>query len=128
MKNVTCLCVLLFCFCRIGLAADGAEDRDGTLHCVVTDFAGAVVPNASIKIEHWETSKGVHVLKEDSSAMTDQYGRYSIALKPGTYDVFLSFLVFSPVAKKVKIESGKPTEISPKLEIDPLARTAILER
>jgi hypothetical protein len=36
--------------------------------------------------------------------------------------VFVSFSIFSPIAKKVKIEGGKPTEFSPKLEMDLLEK------
>jgi hypothetical protein len=123
MRNVICFFVLTFYFCAAGSAANGAENTNGTLHIVVMDFSGAVVPNASIRVEHWEMENGAPpALKEDSSARTDQYGSYTITLKPGTYDVFVSFAIFSPVATKVKIEAGKPAEFSPKLQVDPLEK------
>jgi hypothetical protein len=123
MRNVICLFVLTLYFCAAGSTANGAENSNGTLQVVVMDFSGAVVPNASIRIEHWEMENGAPpTLKQDSSARTDQYGSYTITLKPGTYDVFVSFAIFSPVAMKVKIEPGKPAEFSPKLQVDPLEK------
>jgi hypothetical protein len=124
MRNVICFFVLTVCFCGTGSAAKGAEEGNGSLHVVVMDSSGAVIPNASIRVGHWEMVNGAPpTLKEDSSARADQYGSYTITLKPGTYDVFVSFSIFTPVAKKVKIESGKPAEFSPKLEIDPLEKS-----
>jgi hypothetical protein len=123
MRNAIYLSVLTLCLFGTGSAANGAEESSGSLHGVVMDFTGAVIQNASIRVERWEMQNGVPpTLREQLSARTDQYGRYTIALKPGTYDVFISFSIFSPVARKVKIEVGKPAEFSPKLEVDPLEK------
>jgi hypothetical protein len=123
MRSVICFFVLTLYFCAAGSTANGADNSTGTLHVVVMDFSGAVVPNASIRVEHWEMANGAPpTLKQDSSARTDQYGSYTITLKPGTYDVFVSFAIFSPVAAKVKIEAGKPAQFSPKLQVDPLEK------
>jgi hypothetical protein len=50
-------------------------------------------------------------------------GRYSIGLKPGVYDVFFSFPIFSPVAVKVKLEAGKTVDFDTKLKLDHLTNT-----
>ncbi len=127
MRNAICVCALTLCFCYRGSSASGTEDNNGTLHGVVMDFTGAVVPRAVIRVQHWVRENGHFptLKKEDWSARTDQNGSYTVTLKPGIYDVFVSFSpfsIFSPVAKKVKIEAGKPAEFSPKLEVDPLEK------
>jgi hypothetical protein len=106
-------------------AAGPRAASGGTLHGVVMDFTGAAIPNASIRIEHWELGTGIPpILKEDSLVTTGQDGSYAVGLNPGLYDVFVSFSTFSPVAKKVRVEAGKPSEYSPKLQLDPLTKFA----
>lgn len=112
--------LLLCCLLINGVFAFGSEPTDGSLSGVVLDPSGAVVMGVSIRIQHWEIDKSGHpALKEDSLVQSGQDGRYAINLKPGVYDVFTSFPIFSPVAKKVKVDAGKVCDFSPKLKIDP---------
>jgi len=112
--------LLLCCVLINGVFAFAADGSDGSLSGVVMDATGAVVVGAAVRIEHWETGKSGHAaLKEDSLVQSGQDGRYAINLKPGVYDVFISFTIFSPAAKKVKVETGKTFDFSPKLKIDP---------
>lgn len=100
--------LLLCCVLIHGVFAFASDRTDGSLSGVVLDPSGAVVAGVSIRIQHWEIDKSGHpALKEDSLVQSGPDGRYAINLKPGVYDVFTSFPIFSPVAKKVKVEGGR---------------------
>ena len=119
MRDPICFCLLTLCFCSGGWRAESS----GTLHGVVMDFPGAVIPNASIRVEHWELEARFPPTPQGDSLVTaSQDGSYAMSLKPGLYDVFVSFANFSPVAKKVKVEAGKRSEFTLKLELDPITK------
>ena len=112
--------LLLCCVLINGVFAFALDGTDGSLSGVVLDPSGAVVMGVSIRIQHWEIDKSGHpALKEDSLVQSGPDGRYAVNLKPGVYDVFTSFSIFSPTAKKVKVDAGKICDFSPKLKIDP---------
>jgi hypothetical protein len=114
------LCVLTIFLSGASFAAD----TDGTLRGAVTDLSGAVIPNVAVRVVHWDTSEiGNATMKEYSLLKTGADGRYSIDLKPGVYDIFFSFTVFSPVAMKVKVEAGKTLDFDTKLKVDRLTET-----
>jgi hypothetical protein len=117
----------LFWLCVFAIFLSGsslAADTKGTLQGVVMDFTGAVIPNAAVRVVHWDTSEpGNPMVKEDSALKTGADGRYSIDLKPGIYDIFFSFPIFTPVAVKVKVEAGKTFDFDPKLKMDSLTST-----
>jgi hypothetical protein len=120
MSKLFWLCVLTIFLCGSSFAAD----TDGTLRGVVTDFTGAVVPDVAVRVVQWDISEvGNSVVKEYSALKTGPDGRYSIDLKPGIYDVFFSFPIFSPVAMKVKVDAGKALDFDTKLKLDRLTST-----
>jgi Carboxypeptidase regulatory-like domain len=120
MSKLFWLCLLTICLNGYSSAAD----IDGTLRGVVTDLTGAVVPNVAVRVVHWDTSEVGHAtLKEDSALKTGSDGRYSINLKPGLYDIFFSFPIFTPTAMKVKVEAGKTVDFETKLRLDRLTNT-----
>jgi len=49
------------------------------------------------------------------AAHTDTNGQFKFQLAPGIYDVFVSGSAFSPVARQVKVESGKETVFNSEL-------------
>ena len=120
MRKVLSLCLLLLCLVSLAWG----EHPDGTLSGAVTDPAGAVVANVSVRIEHWEgrTASSPAELKQDVALTTNADGHYSMDLKPGIYDVFFSSQLFSPVAKRLKIDAGKTVHFSPKLKFDPTGK------
>lgn len=117
----------LFWLCVLTIFLHGslfAADTDGTLRGMVTDFTGAVIPNVAVRVVHWDTSEvGKATVEEYSALKTGADGRYSIDLKPGLYDIFFSFPIFSPVAMKVKVEPGKTLDFDTKLKLDRLTNT-----
>jgi hypothetical protein len=118
MSKLLWLCVLTILLNGSSFAAE----TDGTLRGVVTDLSGAVIPNVVVRVVHWDTS-GNATMTEDSLLKTGADGRYSMDLKPGVYDVFFSFTIFSPVAMKVKVEAGKTLDFDTKLKLDRLTDT-----
>jgi len=94
----------------------------GSLKDVVSDEYGAVVPRASILIQHWirlDEGKPHWVPVSEPAAYTDAEGRFSIQLVAGVYDVFVSTPGLSPFAKKIKIKARKVTKLDSKLRCDP---------
>jgi hypothetical protein len=113
------LVVALFAFAT-GQTAPSTK-QIGTLNGVITDFDGAPVGDAVIRMEHWG-SDNLHRTKllNELLVRSDGYGKYKIELEPGLYDVFVSDRTSSPVAKKIRIEAGKTSVYSPKLRLDRL--------
>ena len=104
----------------------GADN--GTIRGVVTDLTGAVTPNVVVRVVHWDTSEiGNPMMMEYPALKTGADGRYSIDLKPGVYDIFFSFTVFSPVATKVRVEAGKTLDFDAKLKLDRLTNTVQIQ-
>jgi hypothetical protein len=107
--------------CSIVLVGCCNAFDSGTLKGVVTDSAGAVIPGALVRVERWKTNDARQFFLANEIPMyTGTNGEFSRLLPPGIYDVFISGALFSPVAKKVKIESNKVTMVSPQLQYDPL--------
>ena len=98
-----------------------SSKRVGILNGVITDSTGASVADVLIRLEHWGTDE-LHdpKLLNELVVRTDGDGKYTIELDPGLYDLFISTLMFSPVAKKIRIEAGKTSVFSPKLRLDRL--------
>jgi len=118
MSKLFWLCVLTIFLNGVSFAAD----TDGTLRGVVTDLSGAVIQNVAVRVVHWDTSSSA-TMQEYSLLKTGADGRYSIDLKPGVYDIFFSFTIFSPVVMKVKVEGGKTLDFDTKLRLDRLTNT-----
>jgi hypothetical protein len=111
----------LIFLCQIFAQTQAPAPATGTLKGVVTDQEGAPLDGTLIRAEYWGVDARHHpVLKADKSSYTDSEGRFSFTLEPGTYDIFVSSLAFSPVAKKVEIEARKEIQYNPELSIDPL--------
>ena len=88
----------------------------------ITDPAGAVLQHAMIRIESWEVDKvtGHDRVKAEFVVYSGANGRFLQELSPGLYDVFVSSPAFTPVAKKIKIESGRETLLNVEMKFDPL--------
>jgi hypothetical protein len=99
--------------------ATSAETNVCTLHGTITDETGAAIPNTRVLVQWDSSSKWVsgHEVK-DASLRADAYGKFSVQLPPGFYDVFVSAPAFSPVAKKLRIE-GRVNTLEFRLKIDP---------
>jgi hypothetical protein len=100
----------------------GMTEQTGTLRGVVRDASGAALGGATILVQHWEFNENRKhfVPVVEPVAYSDFQGRFSINLPPGKYDVFVSSLAFSPLAKKIKIEPGKETVLDCELPFDRL--------
>ncbi len=120
MSKLLWLCVLTIFLNGSSFGAD----TDATLRGVVTDVTGAVIPNVAVRVVHWDTSEvGNATVREYPVLKTGPDGRYSIELKPGVYDIFFSFPIFSPVATKIKVEVGKTLDFDTTLKLDRLTNT-----
>ena len=96
-----------------------AQTSIGKLTVTVEDATGAIIPGASIRLQHWEYDHGQHArLVQDVTVTTDAQRHMSGELQPGVYDLFVSASAFEPVAKSVKIESGKQTQVISKLKMN----------
>lgn len=100
------------------------DSTDGVLTGVVTDPDGAVVPDATIRIQHWTYDKFGQTPREkcDAEIYADRAGRFAVRLHPGGYEVFVGFPGLAAVVKSVRIRSGKTTKFNQRLRFDPSAK------
>jgi hypothetical protein len=82
----------------------------GTLHGIVTDPSGAVIPAASVSVS------GPHFVRE---VETDETGQYEIAgLPPGHYTVQIHSVGFAPLQRSgLVLSAGYETEADAQLAI-----------
>lgn len=112
MKPIGKACVLFaVLFLLTGVSA---QEKLGTLRIAVLDPSGAVIPGAKIRI--------IGSAEADKTGFTDGHGHFVTELVPGDYDVFVSFQVFSPAAKKLRLKAGKATDYSVRLKFDRLTK------
>ena len=94
----------------------------GTLRGVVRDPAGAVVSGAMIRIVEWSIDQDTKhpIIISEKVLYSDRNGSFSAQLAPGLYDIFVSSCLFTPAAKKIRIEPAKVVVFEPELVFDPL--------
>lgn len=91
----------------------------------IRDSEGAALAHATV-LFHWDPAGSMVGLsdnlgiKNNIAVVTDTEGRYSAAIPPGFYDVFVSATAFTPTAAKVRVKAGIPTTYDSKLRVDPL--------
>jgi hypothetical protein len=107
----------------LGVAVQASDI--GTLEGTVSLPEGAPLPNALVQIVHWglkdAQTRTIDVL-DQRDVRTDGKGHYSVELAPGAYDVFISDMALSPVAKKIEIKAGGRTTFSPRMKYDRLTK------
>ena len=82
--------------------------QDGRISGKITDDHGESLPNASVRI-----------IETGQSFQTDINGAYTIALKPGTYTVEVSYISFiTQRITEVEVIGGKSTALNIALKID----------
>jgi hypothetical protein len=99
-----------------------AGEATGILRGVIRDVNGAVVPGARVVIQSWKSDmkdSGRVTYTIDPILVTDSRGEFSSRLERGRYDVFVSYPIFLPRAKRIQIEANKETVLDIELEDDP---------
>jgi len=114
----------LFVLCgALFLPASGEAHKTGTLTGLITDPSGAVYEHVTIRVQHWQFDEKHHAKAEcDAVLYSDQGGRFKINLASGTYDLFVTAVGMSPVAKEIAIKNGRVTTLNLKLAISPLTK------
>jgi hypothetical protein len=105
-----------------------AGETTGTLRGVVHDVNGAVVPGARVVIQSWKSdmkNSGRVTYTIDPVLVTDSRGEFSSRLGRGRYDVFISYPIFLPKAKRIEIEANKETTLDLELMDDPRTAGAV---
>ena len=94
------------------LAHSAPRTANGTIHGIVTDPSGAVIPGASVIV-----SSGEFV----QSVLTDETGQYTVAgLAPGHYRVHIHSTGFSIFGRSgLVLSAGYETEADAQLTISP---------
>ena len=110
------LFVVFFCC----LFTTAGQSPVGALKGHIHGPAGGLGFESQVRIELWNFDEGVPHTIVDKVIYTDSEGNFSVQLAPGVYDVFVSSVEGEPVAKRLKIISGKETTFSPKLKRSPL--------
>ena len=93
----------------------------GTLKGVVRGPAGDLAGEVKVRVEQWYFDQGTPHFLTEIVLYTDQKGEFLIKVPPGVYDVLISRPDCEPVAKKLKVVSGKETNFKPQLKISKLA-------
>lgn len=88
----------------------------GTLKGVVRGPAGEPVSEVKVRIEDWYFDQGNPHFLTEIVLYTDRKGGFSAGVPAGNYDVIVSRPDCEPVAKKLKVVSGKETIFSPQLK------------
>jgi len=111
--NLLRLCLL--CFLASGpLAA-------ATITITVVDPQRAALPNAYVVV-HWDQvspteSKSNPHEKQNVTATTDSYGRLSVELSEGIYDVFVTAAGFFPHCDKIQVKNNEQKKYQVKLKL-----------
>jgi hypothetical protein len=114
------LALLIFALMSAAFAQGG--EASGTLRGVVHDINGAVVPGVRVVIQGWKSdmkNTGRVTYTIESALLTDSKGEFSSSLQSGRYDVFVSYPILLPIAKRVKIEANRETTVELELKDDP---------
>jgi hypothetical protein len=112
-------CLTLLC---IGLAMQvSAQVNNASLTGLVTDTAGAVVPNASVRVKNRATDL-------ESAATTDSSGYYTFASLPiGAYTVTIELPGFKKVIhENINLEVGQKARIDTNLEVGTVSETVVV--
>src|SRR3954452_14087848 len=106
--------LLLNCAALVFLSCMSFGQATGQLVVSVQAASDANLPAApangvKVIIVHWTNTRLHPTLTQDQIAATDQMGRCTLQLPPGTYDVFLSANGLSPSAFRRLVKSGEST-------------------
>src|SRR5436190_9141362 len=115
----TISCLTLLC---ISMAVQvSAQVNTASLTGLVTDSAGAVVPNASVKVKNKATDV-------ESSATTDSSGYYTFASLPvGTYTLTIELSGFKKaVHENINLEVGQKARVDTTLEVGSVSESVVV--
>jgi hypothetical protein len=117
--------MLRLCIALLAVSSAIATDALGTFHGLARDGTGAVLPGATVLIQHWKLdSRGRQPRPVGEPLIySDSNGRFFARLPPGLYDIFISYPTLSPIAKRIKVESGKETSIDCRLPFSALVQS-----
>jgi hypothetical protein len=86
-----------------------AQQSTGTIHGVLTDDSGAVIPAASVTLNGNGSTRSVQSQAD---------GSYTIpGIAPGTYSVSVAIPGFTPFSQSVNVTAGSNAQIAVRLEI-----------
>jgi hypothetical protein len=109
--------VFLFLSFSAGLQSSPPQAKPtGTLKGVVRGPAGELAGEVKVRIENWYFDEGKPHFQTEIVVYTNQKGEFSVGVPAGNYDVIVSRLDCEPMAKKLKVVSGKETIFSPQLK------------
>jgi len=109
--------IFLFLSVWTGLQSLPSEAKlTGTLKGVVRGPAGELASDVKVRIESWYFDQGKPHFLAEIVVYTNEKAEFSVAVPAGNYDVFVSRLDCEPVAKKLKVVSGRETSFSPQLK------------
>jgi hypothetical protein len=90
-------------------AAASAQPSGGSVHGIVTDNSGAVIPSAAIQLSGAAGSRSTVALGDGSYTFT--------GLAPGTYTLKVAFPGFVPVEKTIAVEDGASLQLPVQLTV-----------
>ncbi|PLX11768.1 MAG: hypothetical protein C0598_07345 [Marinilabiliales bacterium] len=113
MQRILLLIIILLSF----ITVFSTEEPKGTfsLSGFIKDAEnGELLPGATVYIEELK-----------AGAASNNYGYYSISLKPGTYHVIYSFIGYTPIEKTIELNENLTVNIDLKLGVESLNEVEI---
>lgn len=86
-----------------------AQEQNGQIDVEVTDFTGAVVAHAQIKLRPQPKAA-------PKNPETSNYGKLSLTVPAGDYELFVATPQLAPWAKKIHVEQGKTENVNVALQ------------
>ncbi len=81
------------------------------------DSSEAALQQAVIVVQHWSVGNSGHSVPDAAiSVRPDSEGRFSVAVVPGIYDLFVSCAFCSPQTKQVNLKSRVIATVNFKLK------------
>ena len=112
-------CLTLLCICMAVQVS--AQVNNASLTGLVTDSAGAVVPNASVMVKNKATDV-------ESTTTTDSSGYYTFASLPvGSYTVTVELPGFKKsIRENINLEVGQKARIDTSLEVGAVSESVVV--
>ncbi|MDP2481469.1 MAG: SusC/RagA family TonB-linked outer membrane protein [Candidatus Palauibacterales bacterium] len=99
VRLATPCCAFLLFF--LGAAwPQAARAQEGTLSGVVSQSSGATLASATVRL-----------LGTDAGALTDENGHFVLTIAPGTYQVRVTLIGFTPVVRSATVRAGETTTL-----------------
>ncbi|SRR6266704_226368 len=105
----------LFCATILCIAIAASGDSPSSIRCLVVDDSGSPIKGAYVVI-HESSAANPSLISSNWATQTGPDGRFSVKMKSGCYDIFVSNLSFEPLAKRACVKDAEIAELKLKMK------------